>query len=229
MNKILIIAAHPDDEVLGCGGTIAKLTKRGDKVFCLFLGSGKGSRFLDKQSPELKKEQLTLRKEAAAVAKILGIGKIFFEDFPDQQYDTVPFLNIVKAIEKIKNTIKPDIVFTHHYGDLNLDHRLTFQAVITATRPLQNESVKSIYSFEIASATEWGSYNKENYFIPNIFMDIADTFNKKIQALKAYKTEIRNYPHPRSIESLEIIAKRWGTVVGKEKIEAFELIREIRK
>lgn len=225
--KILVIAAHPDDEVLGCGGTIAKYSEKGGEVYCLFLGRGKSSRFKDKKSKRLKKEQINLEKEAQRAAKILGISKIFFEDFPDQQYDNVPILDIVKVIEKIKNKIKPDIVFTHHQGDLNLDHRITFRAVLTACRPLPSETVKKLYSFEIPSSTEWSLPKRKNYFVPNVFIDISDTFNRKIKAFTAYKSEMRDYPHPRSIKGLEIIARRWGILVGKKLVEAFELIRGI--
>ncbi len=225
--KILIIAAHPDDEVLGCGGTIAKYAKRGDRIYCLFLGKGKASRFEGRKLGTIKTEQLILEKEVGKAAKILGISEVIFKDFPDQKYDTVPFLEIIKAIEQIKEKIKPEIVFTHHQGDLNLDHQITFKAVLTACRPLKGETVKKIYSFEVSSATEWGSPKGKTYFMPNVFVDVSHTFNKKIDALKAYKTEIRNYPHPRSSRGLEIIARRWGTVVGRELVEAFELVREI--
>lgn len=222
--KILIIAAHPDDEVLSCGGTIAKLAKGGNKVYCLFLGRGKSSRFEIKNNKVIEREQNILEKEAKKAGKILGISKIFFEDFPDQKYDTIPFLDVVKAIEKVKNQIKPDIVFTHHLGDLNLDHQITLKAVLTACRPLKNETVKKIYSFEVPSSTEW-SVNPQ--FSPNFFVDVKKTFNKKIEALKAYKSEMREYPHPRCSKSLEIIARRWGIAVGRDLVEAFELIREI--
>lgn len=228
MNKILIIAAHPDDETLGCGGTIAKYTKRGDKVYCLFLGRGKTSRYPDQKTEAVEKAKTLLEKEAQEAAKILGILEIFFKDFPDQQYDTAGFLNVVKAIERIKERIKPNIVFTHHQGDLNLDHQITFKAALTACRPLKDETVKKIYSFEVPSSTEWGNPKGENYFRPNVFIDISNTFSKKIEALKAYKSELRDYPHPRSVKGLEIIAQYWGTVAGGELIEAFELIREIK-
>ncbi len=222
-NKILIIAAHPDDEVLGCGGTVTKFIKEGHKAYCLFLGKGKTSR----GKKTFKKEQKNLIEEAEKAAKILGINQIFFENFPDQKYDSISFLEIVKAIERIKKKIKPSIIFTHHSGDLNLDHQITFKAVLTACRPTKEETVKEIYSFEVPSSTEWGIPKRRNYFIPNIFFDISNTFNKKIEALKFYQSEIRDYPHPRSIKGVEIIARRWGTVVGKELVEAFELIRKI--
>jgi len=223
--KILIIAAHPDDEVLGCGGTIAKYAKDNNKIYCLFLGQGKASRYKGKSS--LKKEQAILKKEAQKASQILGISQIFFEDFPDQQYDTIPLLKIIKSIEKMKKRIKPDIIFTHHQGDLNLDHQITFKAVLTACRPLKNETVKKLYSFEIPSSTEWSVPKRKSYFVPNVFVDISDTFNKKIEALKAYKSEIREYPHPRSLKGVEVIARHWGMTVGKELVEAFELVRGI--
>jgi len=226
--KILIVAAHPDDEVLGCGGTVAKMAVGGAEIFCLFMGQGKSSRYGAGSRLKMKEDQNVLKKEARDAAKILGINKMFFEDFPDQKYDTVPFLDLVQSIEKIKNMIKPDIVFTHHGGDLNMDHELTLRAALTATRPLPGERVKAIYSFEIPSSTEWGLHSKEGLFFPNVFVDISDVFYKKIKAIMAYKSENRGYPHPRSPESLEIIAKHWGTVAGVEKAEALILIRELK-
>ncbi|MFH1401644.1 MAG: PIG-L deacetylase family protein [Parcubacteria group bacterium] len=227
-NNILVIAAHPDDEVLGCGGTIAKYVREGSKVYCLFLGRGKASRNFGKKPIFIKKEQIILEKETQKAAKILGISEIFFENFPDQQYDRVPLLKIVKAIEKLKEKIKPEIVFSHHSGDLNKDHRLTCEAVMTAFRPLPKEKVKAIYFFETPSSTEWGIPKRKNYFAPNIFIDISNVFQKKKKALQAYKSEIRSYPHPRSLRGIEIIARRWGMASGKNLAEAFELLREIK-
>ena len=223
--KILIIAAHPDDEVLGCGGTIAKYSEQGAETYCLFLGKGKASRFQrSEEIKELKEEQIILEKEAQRASEVLGFSEIFFEDFPDQKYDTVPLLDIVRAIERIKEKVKPEIIFTHYIGDLNLDHQITLRTTLTASRPLQGERVRKIYSFEIPSSTEWG----ESSFKPNVFVDIKETFDKKVEALKAYKSEVREYPHPRSPKGLEIIARRWGIAVGKELVEPFELIRKIK-
>lgn len=227
-SKILVIVAHPDDEVLGCGATISKYAKEGNKVFCLFLGRGKSSRHVVVEKKKTEQEQGVLEKEARLAGKILGISKMFFENFPDQQYDTVPLLDIVKALEKIKNKTKPDIIFTHHFGDLNFDHQITFKAVLTAFRPVKGETAREIYSFENPSSTEWAMPNRQNYFVPNVFIDVTSTFDKKIKALGAYKSEIKDYPHPRSTKGIEIIARRWGTVVSKELVEAFELIRNLR-
>ena len=225
--KILVIAAHPDDEVLGCGGTIAKLSAEGNMTAVLILGAGIESRnsFTPK---ELKVNQKILNQETKISSKILGISKMYFKNFPDQQYDSVPFLDIVKVIEEVKNDFRPDIVFTHHYGDLNFDHRLTFQATLTAARPMEKETIKSIYSFEIASSTEWGAYSNENVFAPNYFVEINNYFDKKLEAMKAYKSELREFPHPRSLENIKLIASKWGVVVGRDKVEAFKLIRAIK-
>jgi len=226
-NKILVVVAHPDDEVLGCGATIAKMKKQGSQIFCLILGQGKSSRY-QSEKDNFKKEQEGLRKEAEKSGKILGISKIFFDNFPDQKYETVPLIEIIKSIEKIKNEIKPDVIFTHHAGDLNLDHQIIFKAVMTAFRPIKGETVKEIYSFEIPSSTEWSAPRRKSYFVPNVFVDISETISKKISAMASYKSELKKYPHPRSLKSLKIIAQRWGTVSGKNFAEAFELIRWIK-
>ena len=225
--KILIVAAHPDDEVLGGGGTIAKHVLQGNEVYCLILGEGITSRY--KQQEKVAEEEFRqLKSETKQVAKILGIKKVFFRDFPDNRFDTVPLLTIVKAVEEIKVEVKPDIIYTHHQGDLNIDHQLTFKAVLTACRPMKDETVKEIYSFEIPSSTEWNSPDAQNYFMPNVFVNISETFEKKVEALRAYQGEIREYPHPRSPEALRAIAMRWGSTMGCEAAEAFELIRAIK-
>lgn len=202
--NILIVASHPDDEVLGCGGVITKYVEKGDNVYCLILGKGRGI-------------------EAKEASDILGIKKTFFFDFPDQRYDSIPLLDIIQIIEKVKEEVKPEIVFTHSSGDLNLDHQITQKAVLTAFRPQPKENVKEIYGFEVLSSTEWGSG-----FKPNVFFDITKEFEKKIKALKAYDSEMREYPHPRSYEGVEVLAKKRGMTVGVEKAEAFELLHFLK-
>jgi len=224
--KILIVSAHPDDEVLGCGGTIAKYAKSND-IYLVVLGEGISSRYAQREKAP-KKELLELKKQSQKAGKFLGLKECFFFDLADNRFDTVPFLEIVKKIEEIIQKIKPEIIYTHHCGDLNIDHRITFQAVLTCTRPIADSSVKQIYSFEVASSTEWAFQKIKKPFLPNVFEDVSQTIGKKVKALELYKSEIKKFPHPRSREAILTIAKRWGSVVGSEYAEAFELIRWIK-
>ena len=225
MKKILVVVAHPDDEVLGCGGTIARYSKSGNMVYCLILGEGVTSRYSSRRKADFRKVRI-LKKQAKESGQILGIEKIYFGNFPDNRFDAVPFLDIIKMIEDAKEKIRPDIIYTHHYGDLNIDHCITHKAVMTACRPLAGDSVKEIYSFEIPSSTEWGY---EGQFLPDVYVDITETFDKKLKALKVYRGEIKKFPHPRSPESLEIIAKRWGIKVAMNMAEPFRLLRSLKK
>lgn len=225
LKKVLIIAAHPDDEILGCGGTIARLNKEGYKITTLILGEGISSRDDVRDVKKREKDILELKEEAKRANAILGVREVFFHDFPDNRFDTVPFLDIVKAIEKIKNQIKPEIIFTHYEKDLNIDHQITYKAVITATRPLKGESVKEIYSFELPSSTEW-SYPLS--FSPDVFYDISETIDIKLKTFEEYKSELKEYPHPRSFEGVELIAKNWGMKVGLNYVEAFKIVRIIK-
>ncbi len=224
-NKILIVAAHPDDEILGCGGTIARLVKEGYKASILILGEGVTSRDQKRDTKKRENELARIKQDIVRANKIIGISDTHIFNLPDNRFDSVDMLDIVKIIEKVKNRIKPDIIFTHYKDDLNIDHQITFQAVLTATRPDQKESVKEIYSFEIPSSTEW-SYPLS--FLPNVFYDISETIDVKLRALEEYKTELREYPHPRSLEGVKLIAKNWGMKVGLEYAEAFKCVRMIK-
>jgi len=225
MKTILVVAAHPDDEVLGCGGTIARLTSEGNNVYTLILGEGVTSR--DKRRDRTKRENEIgeLRKEAENANRIIGAKKVYFQDFPDNRFDTAPLLDIIKTVEEVKDGIKPDIVFTHHLGDLNIDHQVTFKAVMAACRPTIDESVKEIYSFEIPSSTEWNAPSSLTYFMPDYFVDVNKSLEIKSNALKEYKTELRDFPHPRSLKAVELNAKCWGVKMGFEAAEAFKTIR----
>lgn len=223
--KILIIAAHPDDEVLGCFGTVAKLINQGYEAYTLILGEGKTSRE-DIRNVENNTEELNvLNNEIISANKIIGIKKVFIESLPDNRFDSVDLLDIVKIISKVKEEVKPDIIFTHYENDLNIDHQLTYKAVITATRPMIDECVKEIYSFEVLSSTEW---NYPLSFSPDTFFDISDTLNLKIDAMKEYSSELCIYPHPRSLEGIELNAKYNGVRVGRNYVEAFKSVRVIK-
>jgi len=223
--KILIVASHPDDEVLGCFGTVSRLIKEGYEAYALILGEGKTSRD-DTRIVENKSEEIAvLNSETQKANDSIGIKKVFVESFPDNRFDSVDLLDIVKVISKVKEEVQPDIIFTHFENDLNIDHRITYQAVLTATRPMEDECVKEIYSFEILSSTEW---NYPLSFSPDTFYDIGDTLDLKLEAMKQYTSELCEYPHPRSLEGIELNAKYQGMRVGKRYVEAFKSIRIIK-
>lgn len=224
MNRVLVVAAHPDDEVLGVGATIAKHVKSGDFVECLILGEGQTSRYNTRE--EVNNEVITqLHEDTLLSAKELGYQKVHFANLPDNRFDKVDLLDIIKIVEKEIVEFQPSVIYTHYVGDLNIDHQLTFRAVLTATRPVNQYTVQEIYAFETLSSTEWNFSNEG--FKPNVFIDVEDCFCNKINAMKHYKSEICEFPHPRSIKSMEIQAQKWGSVVGKNYVEAFELIRKI--
>lgn len=220
--KCLIVAAHPDDEVLGCFGTAAKLIRQGWSVHTLILSGGKTSRgAVNPQEIEL------LRNEMHQANALIGVSGVSQADFPDNAFDSVPLLEIVKRIEQEISEIKPEMIFTHHIGDMNIDHQITHKAVLTATRPMKNETVRAIYSMEIPSSTEWNSFNPGTAFIPNVFSDISETVDLKVRSMALYQSELRDYPHPRSLQHIKELAKVNGTKVGLEYSENFMLVRRI--
>ena len=223
--RILIVVAHPDDEVLGCFGTVAKLIQEGYEAYTLILGEGKTSRDVYKNLKSEKDEIKVLNDETQKANKIIGIKEVFTESFPDNRFDSIDLLDIVKSILKVKDKIKPEIIFTHYEHDLNIDHQITYQAVITATRPMENESVTELYSFEVLSSTEW---KYPTSFSPMIFFDISNSIDLKIKAMKAYQSELCTFPHPRSLEGIRLNAKYHGMRIGREYAEAFNVIRIVR-
>ncbi len=221
MNKILIVAAHPDDEVLGAGGTILKHVKNGDHVSILILSDGEASR--GATVTQIKKRI----DQAKKAAKILGAKKVILEILPDNQFDSVPLLEIVKIVERVINKIKPSIIYTHFGEDLNIDHRLTFQAVLTACRPQPKFFVKKILAFEVLSSTEWQEKKKKSLFCPTHYSDISSFIGQKLKALEVYADELRPYPHPRSKEGVKILARYRGLEAGYKYAEAFQIIRTL--
>ena len=223
MSVILVVAAHPDDEVLGVGATVARRAATGDTVHLAILGEGISSR-----SGADRTAVPALQDDARAVAGMLGAKSVVFGELPDNRFDTVALLDIVQRVEGWVRELDPEVVYTHHPGDLNVDHRLTFQAVLTATRPVPGCRVREVYAFEIASSTEWAFGRLAAPFSPTVFEDIASTIDLKVACLERYRGERRAFPHPRSGEALRAIARRWGSVVGLPYAEAFELIRAVR-
>ena len=217
--KILIIVAHPDDEILGMGGTIKKFTKKKFDVKVVFMATGIFARrsgnysnsttynINEKITSKMKNQMKSLRGDVKKAMKILGVKDFQFEDFPDNEMDTISNLEITKKIEEILANFKPNVVYTHTQHDINVDHRAIYNATITATRPSKKSNIEEVITFEIPSSTEW--YFSSN-FSPNIFVDISKELSTKLQAMKAYKNEIHDFPHPRSLKALDAISTRWG-------------------
>ena len=227
MKQIFVIAAHPDDEVLGCGGTIVKHVHDGDEVHVLILAEGMTSRDDTRDRKGREKDIIKLKDMANEAHKILGTCSTKLLDFPDNRMDSVDLLDIIKVIENEINEIYPEIIYTHHSNDLNVDHRITHQAVFTACRPEPGAIVKKIYCFEVPSSTEWQAHMARAPFMPYTFVDISDTLEKKLVALKSYESEMKPWPHSRSIKAVAHLARWRGASVGFEAAEAFSLSRDL--
>jgi LmbE family N-acetylglucosaminyl deacetylase len=225
--KVLVVAAHPDDEVLGCGGTVAGLAQEGHDVYITILGEGITSRYQHQEqaAPPLVE---ALHAHSQQAAKTLGAREVIIHNLPDNRFDTVPLLDIIKIVEEAVAHLAPEIIYTHHGGDLNIDHQVVHRAVLTATRPVRGQPVREIYAFEVPSSTEWAFQRFEPTYRPNVFVNISDTLQTKVEAMLCYESEVRAFPHPRSPDALRAIARRWGSVIGCEAAEAFELVRAVR-
>lgn len=227
MKKVLVVAAHPDDEILGIGGTVAKHVANGDDVYALILGEGQTSRGLSREMVS-KKIVDELHKNTLESSKKVGYKNVFFADFPDNRFDQIDLLDMVKCVENMVREIEPEIIYTHFSGDLNIDHQYTARAVLTATRPMKNQCVKEIYAFETLSSTEWNfDYSGQSGFLPNVYVDISDFYVKKEQSIKCYVSELCEWPHPRSLEGMDVISKYRGMSVGMDRAEAFMLVRKL--
>ena len=227
--KILVVVAHPDDELLGLGATMNKLiTEQNCTVRVIILGEGITSRS-DKRNSEQWSEELKIhRSNIESARKAIGYESVGIYDFPDNRFDTVALLDIIKVIEKEKEDFQPEIIFTHHGGDVNIDHQRTFEAVITATRPMEDEVVKTVITFETPSGTEWIASSDPRKFTPNLFIEVSKkNLEAKINGMESYEFEKRAYPHPRSPKALEILAQYRGLSVGVEYAESFCIIRSI--
>lgn len=224
--NVLVIAAHPDDEVLGCGGTMARLSSEGHRVHVLILGEGVTSRYEQRDAADIR-TVAALHQRAGRVAALLGACDLEMLKLPDNRFDSLPLLEIVKHVERAVERTKPDIVFTQHGGDLNIDHVQTFRATLTATRPVSGICVRAVYAYEVASSTEWAFGQFEPALRPTTFIDISATLERKLAAMHLYESETRAFPHPRSTEALGAIAQRWGSVAGCAAAEAFQLVRSV--
>lgn len=213
-NIVLVVAAHSDDEALGCGGTIAKHVANEDEVYVAFMTNGVGAR------ETMQKESSVRHASSQRALEKLGVIKSFRFDFPDNQMDRVPLLEVTKKVEDIIEKTLPNIVYTHFFGDLNIDHQVTHKAVMTACRPQSWCTVKEIYTFEVLSSTEWSS-KISSPFLPQKIIDISDHWQRKLEALECYDLEMRDYPHSRSYETVKALAMYRGASHGVNMAEAF--------
>lgn len=220
---ILVVAAHPDDEALGCGGTIARWVDEGAEVHLAFMADGIGARI---PGPEEERALHQRRDAANSAANILGATSVKFDDLPDNQLDSIPLLDIAQGVEALINRYQPETVLTHHAGDLNIDHRRVHQAVMTACRPQSGHPVKTLLCFEVMSSTEWQPACTSIPFEPHWYVDISTTLDRKLAALDAYSEEMRPWPHPRSIKAVDYRARWHGATIGCEAAEAFMLARK---
>lgn len=222
VKAVLVVAAHSDDEALGCGGTVARHVAEGDVVYAVFLADGVSSR---QQGGGFELEQRNAAAEKAS--KILGISKNYYFGLPDNRLDSLPLIEVVQQLEPIISQLRPEIVYTHHHGDLNIDHRITHQAVMTVCRPMPGSTVRQIHAYEVMSSTEWATPT-HSPFLPNCYVDISDFLAIKLEALKAYQFEMREEPHSRSLKHLEYLARHRGNTVGVAAAEAFVTLRSLR-
>jgi LmbE family N-acetylglucosaminyl deacetylase len=221
MMRVLVIAPHPDDEVLGCGGTMIKHVSEGDEVYLCVVTKA--------YPPEWPEDEIRERRdEVLKVNNILGTKKTYFLDLPTVKLDTIPQKELNEAIAKVINKLQPEIVYIPHGGDVNSDHRLVFEAAMVAIRPRPALAIRKVLCYETLSETEWAAPLAENAFMPNLYVDISGVLATKLKAMSEYKSELKEFPHPRSLEAISALAKIRGATIGVKAAEAFMLIREIQ-
>jgi len=227
MMRVLVVAAHPDDEVLGCGGTIARHADSGDHVQVLIVAEGSTSRQQQRDRSQVQDELSALAQAAQTAGLILGAAGVELLDLPDNRLDSLDRLDLIKRIEERVERHQPECVYVHHSGDVNVDHRRLHEAVVTACRPTPGHVVKRLLSFEVASSTEWQPPGSAPAFHPNWFVDISDQWERKREALVAYLTEMHDWPHARSLDAVGHLARWRGAQVGVDAAEAFCLLRQL--
>lgn len=223
-SRLMVIAAHPDDETIGCGGTLAQLTDLGCHVKVVFLAEGESSRSVDDSDSNLSERIERRESQAMQALAHLGISDVSFLRFPDNRIDSIPLLDIVRALEIEISLFHPESVLTHSFSDLNIDHELALRSTLTATRPSSRQTVRLVASFEILSSTAL-AFNSKQQFRPNLFVEISNAMQRKLLALREYGAEIPESHHPRSVQALSNKARAWGDFAGMKEAEAFEIHR----
>ena len=225
MKRVLVIAAHPDDEVLGVGGTVAKLSAQGVECHLLIVTDGSSAQYRDMD--DLQSIIDAKKLETKGCADILGFKSIHYGEQPDMRLDMTPHIQINRVIESVIDEIQPDTVFTHFWGDVNLDHQNVYKSTLVAVRPVMGQVVKELYCYRVPSSTEWTPNKADTMFMPNYFVDIEKYAEQKYKAFACYSTELRDYPHPRSVQHLREIDKAAGLRVGMLAAEEFVLLRKM--
>lgn len=223
MRNVLIVAPHCDDEILGCGGIMAKFAQNGDQVYVAIVTNGHLG------APELFSAEGTkkVRSEALQAHQILGVKETFFLDFPAPRLDSIPAYQLSLALSKIVQEKAIEVMYLPHRGDIHKDHRITYEAALVAARPINNCTVKKVLAYETLSETEWAPPFGDDAFIPTVFENIEGFLDQKLVAFKCFSTQIKEFPHPRSLKTIEILSNYRGATVGVSQAEAFMLIREI--
>lgn len=225
MKRVLVIAAHPDDEVLGMGGTITKLVKNGCMVDVMIVTDGSSSQY--RNSDHLAEIIEAKKMETRNCADVLGVRDVYYGELPDMKLDTIPHIMINQTIEEVIGKVQPDTVFTHFWGDVNCDHQNVYKSTLVATRPVMGQVVKELYCYRVPSSTEWTPNKADTMFMPNFFVDIEEFAEQKYKAFVCYATELRDYPHPRSVQYLRETDKAAGIRVGVSAAEEFVLLRKL--
>ncbi len=226
-DRVLIIAAHPDDEILGAGGTIAKYAMSGARISLLIVTDGSTSQY--RNDSQLEQILQTKKEETRCAADVVGISDIFYGGLPDMGLDATKHVAVNEVIEKVVADFKPNIVFTHFYGDVNMDHQCVYRSTMVACRPTSEQTVRELYSYYVPSSTDWSPQHAATVFMPTVFVDIAgQCAEKKYEAMSCYQTELRDYPHPRSVEALRAMDQANGAHVGLFSAECFVLHRAIK-
>jgi len=225
--RVLVVAAHPDDEVLGLGGTLARHVSEGDQVQALIVAEGATSRRQQRDEAGRHDELAALRSAASSAAEALGCHPTRFLGLPDNRLDGMELLDVVKQIEAVIDDYRPAVIYTHHGGDLNIDHRIVHQAVLTACRPIPGDFIRAVYAFETVSSTEWGEAGSHAVFHPTRFVDVTDWVDSKRRALRCYDAEMRDFPHARSLQNVENLMRYRGASMGMEAAEAFMVVRDV--
>jgi LmbE family N-acetylglucosaminyl deacetylase len=218
--NVLVVASHPDDEILGAGATLAGHASRGDAVHAVVLAEGASSRYSETMVQALQKAGLRAAEE-------IGFASIRFEGLPDQRLDTIPLIEITQGLEAILEEFDPEVVYTHFPGDVNVDHGVVARAVWTACRPYRFPRIRRLAAFETPSSTEWAWPLPDGVFSPTLFVDVSATIDAKLAAMECYSAELRDYPHPRSTRALRQRAEFWGSMVDRSAVEPFVILREI--